>query len=442
MDGAYTQQELLLLSNFAYIPACLSDKPVGEIINSYRDPSGGFTPESVYPAAAGGGMDLDDVCTVFSEMDKRIGKNPAFGEISVARKLDENNVRALCYTDPKDENPVIVFRGTGGTADAWTDNFEGAFYSDTDIQQTANDFVEFECGMYRDIVVTGHSKGGNMAQYVTVKQCDRIKECVSYDGQGFGEKFTGQNDDQIAMASPKIVSISAYNDFVNILLASIAGTTIYVANESSAAAAHSSVTLLTCNSFDENGDFVTVRPQGAVSGVLEHLTDILCRGMDPLTVKGKEEMSLIAGSAISLALTTPQDELPSGCIAPTMGMIGAKLAEHIASTCAVIADELPLVSNSVYFNAVAISSASRTIRQQTGSLRRAKTGVENVRTDMALTISTQIFADRALERIGEELERIAVKLDDLSMKIDGITACYQRAEDEASSLIMAKSGHI
>ena len=141
MDGAYTQQELLLLSNFAYIPACLSDKPIGEIIDSFRDPGGTFTPESVYPAAAGGGMGLDDVCTVFSEMDKRIRENPAFGEISVSRKLDENNVRALCYTDPKDENPVIVFRGTGGTADAWTDNFEGAIYSDTDIQQIAGDFV-------------------------------------------------------------------------------------------------------------------------------------------------------------------------------------------------------------------------------------------------------------------------------------------------------------
>ena len=441
MDGVYSQQELLLLSNFVYIPACLSDKTIGEIIDSFRDPSGGFTPESVYPAAAGGGMSLDDVCVVFSKMDERIKSNPSFGEISVSRRLDENNVRALCYTDPKDEDPVIVFRGTGGTADAWTDNFEGAFYSDTDIQQTANDFVEFECGKYRDIVVTGHSKGGNMAQYVTVKQNDRITECVSYDGQGFGDKFTQQNDNEIAVASPKIVSISAYNDFVNILLASIAGTTIYVANDPSAAAAHSSVTLLTSNSFDENGDFITTRQQGAVSKGLELITDIMCRGMDPMTLRGKEEISLIAGSAISLALTT-REGLINGCVAPTMGMIAANLAEHVAGTISVIADEMPLVSNNVYFDATSVGRASLIIRQQIYSIRRVKTGIESVRTDMALTISTQIFADHVLERLGEELERIAVRLDDLSAKIDGITACYRCAEDEASSLIMAKSCHI
>lgn len=442
MEGAYTQQELLLLSNFAYIPACLSDRPIGEIIDSFRDPSGGFTNESVYPAAAGGGMSLDDVCIVFSEMDKRIKENPNFGEISVSRKLDENNVRALCYTDPKDEDPVIVFRGTGGTEDAWTDNFEGAFCSDTDIQQTANDFVELECGKYRDIVVTGHSKGGNMAMYVTVKQGERIKECVSYDGQGFGDEFRTQNKDEVAIASPKILSISAYNDFVNILLASIAGTAIYVANDPSAAAAHSSVTLLTCNEFDENGDFITTRGQGAVSIALERLTEVLCSGLDPLTRRGKEDMSRIAGSAISLALTTPQDRLLEGCIAPTMGHICAKLAEHIAAACSVATDEMPLLSNSVYFDGGGVSAAARTMRDQIAGLRRVKAGIESVRTDMACTISTQMFADKALCRIGEDLERIAVRLDDLSARTDGIIDCYRSAENDAASLIAAQPSHV
>ena len=163
MNGAYTQQELLLLSNFAYIPACLSDKPINEILDTYRDENGSFTAESVAGAAAGGGMAASDVAVVFEQMDKRTADNPAFGQLSVARKLDEKDVRALCYTGPDDKDPVVVFRGTGGTKEAWTDNFEGAFVEETRIQKLAGDFIRCDCGIYNDITVTGHSKGGNLA---------------------------------------------------------------------------------------------------------------------------------------------------------------------------------------------------------------------------------------------------------------------------------------
>ncbi|MBO4903614.1 MAG: DUF2974 domain-containing protein [Lachnospiraceae bacterium] len=442
MEGAYTQQELLLLSNFVYIPACLSDEPIGDIIESYRDPGGGFTPESVYPAAAGGGMSLEDVCCVFTEMDKRIRENPEFGRISISRKLEESNVRALCYTDPKDENPVVAFRGTGGTEDAWTDNFEGAFCSDTDIQRTANDFIEHECGIYRDIVVTGHSKGGNMAQYVTVKQRERVMECVSFDGQGFGDGFREQNKNDIEVASPKIISVSAYNDFVNILLTAIAGTTIYVANEATLADAHSSVSLLRCNEFDENGDFITTRGRGVLSGILERITKVLCSGLDPLTNRGKEDMSLVAGTAISLALTTPKEELENGVVAPTMGLIGAKVAERIGEACRIVIDEVPLESNSIYFDAGAVRSAAGTISEQIHCIDRVKRGVESVRQDMAYTISTQIFADRALLQVCENLEKITNKLSDLAETIEQVALCYTLAENEAASTVEAGFSHI
>lgn len=37
---------------------------------------------------------------------------------------------------------------------------------------------------YDSITVTGHSKGGNKAQYVTVLS-DKVDRCISMDGQGF-----------------------------------------------------------------------------------------------------------------------------------------------------------------------------------------------------------------------------------------------------------------
>ena len=171
----YTEQELLLLSNFAYIPACLSNKPIADIIDSYKTGDGTFTPESVMGAAAGGGMSTEDVATVFGEMDKRIQENPEFGLLSASRRLEESDVRAICYTNPKDEDPVVVFRGTGGTKEAWSDNFDGAYYEDTRIQSVASDFVKYECGIYDGVMVTGHSKGGNLAMYAAFYMPERMK---------------------------------------------------------------------------------------------------------------------------------------------------------------------------------------------------------------------------------------------------------------------------
>ncbi len=103
---------------------------------------------------------------------------------------------------------------------------------------------------------------------------------------------------------------------------------------------------------------------------------------------------------------------------------------------------MPLLSNSVYFDGGGVSAAARTMRDQIAGLRRVKAGIESVRTDMACTISTQMFADKALCRIGEDLERIAVRLDDLSARTDGIIDCYRSAENDAASLIAAQPSHV
>jgi hypothetical protein len=141
-------------------------------------------------------------------------------------------MRAACFVDdtsnPTDVN--VVFRGTSGNYE-WHDNGEGGYLSDTDQQQKAADYVNTLPENYgNDMTVTGHSKGGNKAQYVTIAT-DRIGKCISYDGQGFSEEFLEKYKNEIAEKSNRIVSIAASNDFVNCLLYSIAGTTIYIETE-------------------------------------------------------------------------------------------------------------------------------------------------------------------------------------------------------------------
>ena len=99
-------------------------------------------------------------------------------------------MRAACFVDdvnnPKDVN--IVFRGTGNAYE-WRDNGKGGYVSETEQQLRAAKYVEDLPSEWGDaMTVTGHSKGGNKAQFVTIAT-NRIAKCVSYDGQGFSKEF-------------------------------------------------------------------------------------------------------------------------------------------------------------------------------------------------------------------------------------------------------------
>lgn len=431
----YTEQELLLLSNFAYIPACLSNKPLGEIINSYKTADGEFTPESVAAAAAGGGMSTEDVVTVLSRMDERIQENPEFGMLSASRRLEEADVRAICYTDPKDEDPVVVFRGTGGTKEAWSDNFDGAYYEDTRIQSVASDFVKYECGIYKDVVVTGHSKGGNMAQYVTVKNTEKIESCLSFDGQGFGDDFISENPMLIAEAAPKIKSISAYNDFVNILLTCIAGTCIYVNNGPSAKDAHSSVTLLTENTFDEEGNFTSIRERGAVSALLDALTDRMCDTLEPLDLKEKETLGRIAGSTISGLLCTPPDRMLTDCAAPVLGTFAGEFIKKVTGKVHTPIANEPLAANYAGINMTACTKAAGLLSDQVTLMEGIVRSVDNVRRNLAYTTSSKICAEHKLNDTCENIMRIKEDIERFSNLTGMVMTMYERCETDAQALV-------
>lgn len=94
---------------------------------------------------------------------------------------------ALCFTDgtPDTREAIIAFKGTTG-GDEWSDNVEGAILRDTPDQIEALEFVQ---GLpYADITLTGHSKGGNKANYITIL-CDKVTRCVGFDPQGFSQLF-------------------------------------------------------------------------------------------------------------------------------------------------------------------------------------------------------------------------------------------------------------
>ncbi|MCH5200259.1 MAG: DUF2974 domain-containing protein [Oscillospiraceae bacterium] len=163
---------------------------------------------------------------------------------------DYNNkkggMKSCVLTDPAGAVHV-VFAGTG--AGEWIDNGEGLsgipeynLYEKydktgnllytvpapndyaTDQQSEALNWYNKLCAQNSwdkatPIIVSGHSKGGNKAQFVAINS-DLVTECYSFDGQGFSpeaiEMFRSHYPDYETRIS-KIYSISADNDYVNVL---------------------------------------------------------------------------------------------------------------------------------------------------------------------------------------------------------------------------------
>ncbi|AZS17558.1 Mbeg1-like protein [Paenibacillus lutimineralis] len=176
----------------------------------------------------------------------------------------EVGARMATFVD-SDKNATVVFRGTAGDFE-WYDNGTGGYLSDTDMQKQALKYIESL--PYNNITVTGHSKGGNKAQYVGILS-DKVDRVLSLDGQGFSKEFVEKYQDLIDKNRYKIISISAESDYVNCLLIPVAGKFIYIDTEyqEDFLRNHSPVIVL-----DGNGQLRDTAEQGAIPQLVNDLT--------------------------------------------------------------------------------------------------------------------------------------------------------------------------
>jgi len=166
------------------------------------------------------GPDSDDYkAMIITDVDVEAGSPLSSSDKKQAEEL-------VMATIDFNGQPIIAFKGTGGDIN-WRDNGEGGYYNITDSkqQQYALDYFNRQMDEYPDGTqawVSGHSRGGNFAQYVTVLAGDRVSECYSFDGQGFNRAFFAKYGDLVEANGGKIHSISNYSDFVNVLFGSMA----------------------------------------------------------------------------------------------------------------------------------------------------------------------------------------------------------------------------
>ena len=188
---ALTDEELALLNTLMYESGLFKEGNVGktleEILRGYKSESD--TVNSLIDAV----LNDPEMCNL------------------VLVDIDSYNKRgsgAMCFKDPSTKDVIVAYQGTGTgeyidgdpTNSEWYTNATGASESDTEPQQAANDYFEYCKERYGqdggDMIVTGHSNGGNKAMYVSVVN-DDVDRCVAFDGEGFGFKFLKKYLEQI-----------------------------------------------------------------------------------------------------------------------------------------------------------------------------------------------------------------------------------------------------
>lgn len=173
--------------------------------------------------------------------------------------------RSAVFTNDDTNDAVVVFKGTEGKQE-WSDNFNGGNHADTPYQENALTWYQEtyrQNGLDRyEITVTGHSKGGNKAKYVSLLD-HTVDHCVSVDGQGFSDKFMQKYADVIAARQSVIENHNIDYDYVNLLLNDVGATIYYKGYDYGKGGFLENHCPNTFLNFDEDGTFtITVNPNG------------------------------------------------------------------------------------------------------------------------------------------------------------------------------------
>lgn len=231
-----TREETAALNALIYIETDLWDaaggaggrqsKQLGDIVSELKQNQ---------VTANSGGMS-DEECMALYEA---VENSPALKSLELFQVRDSDYEKyhteksdAPILTFMSGGAPIVVFRGTEPDSDEGNDNIEGAWQTDTEAQERALGYINIlheEYGL-DNISVSGHSKGGNKAMYVTVRS-DYVSDCTAFDAQGFSTAFLGKYSDRIVERKDRITLIAPEKTLVSTLLSPIAGNTIYTSTE-------------------------------------------------------------------------------------------------------------------------------------------------------------------------------------------------------------------
>ncbi len=214
-----SESQILILNNLMYrkeiTRASAENKDVKTIVAEARNNKGSTLSEKEW-----------------TEIFDLVEKDPAIGNLTITTPKSDpvTGARMACFVEDinGEKQAYAVYAGTGGNE--WRDDSVAATMTDSPQQQQALDWLNEIPEEYGDIVVSGHSKGGNKAMYVAVVS-NRVKDCYAFDGEGFSQEFCLKYGNKIKKKAGNIHLRSNYRDYVNALLITIAGDVKYVRND-------------------------------------------------------------------------------------------------------------------------------------------------------------------------------------------------------------------
>lgn len=150
---------------------------------------------------------------------KRFGDLKIINYANIASKKEEKQFSAL--TIELNYNTIYVaFEGTDNTLFGWKEDLNLSFMSEIPSQLEAVNYVNNISRKYKNILLGGHSKGGNLAIYAGVHCKKRIKKRIkriyNNDGPGFLEEFTNLKEYNDILK--KIVTIVPETSIIGMLL--------------------------------------------------------------------------------------------------------------------------------------------------------------------------------------------------------------------------------
>ena len=168
------------------------------------------------------------------------------------------------FLDDVNKEAVVAFRGTA--SNEWVDDFLGANQIDSLQQINALEWYKMvyeKLGLNNYYVtLTGHSKGGNKAKYITILN-ETVNRCVSFDGQGFSDKFFDNYKKEIALRQKFITNHNVDYDYVNILMNDIGERIYYYGFDYGRGGFAESHCPNTFFNFKENGEYeMQINPNG------------------------------------------------------------------------------------------------------------------------------------------------------------------------------------
>ena len=245
----FTNKEDILMNSFMYIGG--SDRKgslretVEQLIEKYENDS---------KLHGGAKMDNKECLEVLYAMrnDEKLMKLKAVDSI-------KTDIQAVCYVNSEDKEANIVVRGSGGDNEAWQENTNLAYEYETRLQKEFGNVYKKWNEEYGGIdYVTGHSLGGNLAQFGVIKYGDDKVKCTAYDSPGFSQAFIEGHADGIVNRKDQIKMIAASTDYVNVLNKQITDNTEYIDIDDELCHpqnSHKSTKLLDSALINENGDF-------------------------------------------------------------------------------------------------------------------------------------------------------------------------------------------